>query len=65
MTKEELIEALRQIDSGTYVYHRQDGRVEDYTDAEDWHIKADELLCEYINDSEVTAAFDAIEKWYA
>ncbi|MFH2047887.1 MAG: hypothetical protein ABIJ12_00425 [bacterium] len=31
----------------------------------DNHIKADDLLLEYINDKEVTNLFEKIEKWYA
>jgi hypothetical protein len=38
--------------------------------ASDWdtemaHYKADELLLAYINDAEITQAFEAIDKWYA
>ena len=29
------------------------------------HAQADNALLEYINDDQITAAFDAIEKWYA
>lgn len=29
------------------------------------HIEADRLLLAYINDEEVTKAYDAIHKWYA
>ena len=28
------------------------------------HVKADDLLLKYINDSEITQAFEKIEKWY-
>ena len=34
-------------------------------DEEIAHVKADEALLEFINDPEITEAFDAIEKWYA
>ena len=33
-------------------------------DVEMNHVRADELLLEYINDPEVTQLFDNIEKWY-
>lgn len=29
------------------------------------HVDADELLLDYINDPDVRAAFEDIEKWYA
>jgi hypothetical protein len=29
------------------------------------HMVADQLLIDYINDSEITEAYEAIEKWYA
>lgn len=51
MTKQELIEALREcVNKG---------------DPEDHHLAADQLLLDYINDPEVQEAFDNIEKWYA
>lgn len=34
-------------------------------DPEAAHSRADEALLEYINDSEVTAAYEAITMWYA
>ncbi len=34
-------------------------------DQETDHVDADRLLLEYINNAEVTKAFDAISKWYA
>lgn len=34
-------------------------------DPEHAHAEADEALLKYINDPEVRAAYDAIEKWYA
>lgn len=34
-------------------------------DPERDHKTADSLLLEYINDTEITSAFDEIEKWYA
>jgi len=51
MTKEELLEALKALipDSPT----------------EEAHMEADALLLKYINDLEITAAYDALEKWYA
>jgi hypothetical protein len=55
MTKEELIAELNKI------YDGQDR----YTDVEVDHMNADELLLKYINDNDVTDAFNAIYKWYA
>jgi len=51
MTKEELLEALKALipDSPT----------------EEAHMEADALLLNYINDPEITAAYEALEKWYA
>lgn len=51
MTKAELIAALEAL-------------VED-SPGEGNHIEADSLLLKYINDPEITKAFDAISKWYA
>lgn len=34
-------------------------------DTESGHIRADAALLDFIGDAEITAAFDAIEKWYA
>lgn len=34
-------------------------------DEEENHYRADRLLLEYINDTEVTTLFDNIKKWYA
>ena len=53
MTKDELLEQLREM------HHERDG------DYEINHLKADRLLLEYINDPEITAAFDDVGKWYA
>ena len=35
------------------------------TDPEGAHLDADRALLEYIGDPEISAAFEAIEKWYA
>lgn len=51
MTKEELIKILQK--------YKEDG------DSEIAHIKADRALIQYIDDPEIKAAYDAIEKWYA
>lgn len=51
MTRDELIQALKELHGPT--------------DEEIAHSRADRLLLEYIGDEEVTAAFDAINKWYA
>lgn len=52
MTKDELIAELERID-------REGG------DEEVDHGDADRALLKYIDDERVTAAFDAIGKWYA
>ena len=54
MTKYELLQRLKEIDK---------------TSGEDWdfekaHVQADNALLEYINDTAIKEAFDAIEKWY-
>ena len=54
MTRDELICRLNFIASGGLK-----------DDEEVMHVKADEALLEYINDPEVTKAFDSIDKWYA
>ena len=51
MTREQLIEQLHQL-AKSY-------------DLEAAHMEADRLLLEYVNDPEIDAAFEAIEKWYA
>jgi hypothetical protein len=56
MTKQELIEELEKASKITFRGH---------IDPEAAHIKADELLLEYINDPEITEAFNKIERWYA
>ena len=35
------------------------------SDTEAAHGEADALLLEYINDEDIRAAYDAIDKWYA
>ncbi|MGH7783406.1 MAG: hypothetical protein ACREO5_06165 [Candidatus Binatia bacterium] len=52
MTKHELVERLKSI-------------AETSGDPEAEHSRADKALLEYIADKEVSAAFDAVEKWYA
>lgn len=52
ITREELLEELRKL-------HGAD------QDHEGAHIRADDLLLDYINDDEITKAFDEIVKWYA
>ena len=49
INKEELIKRLK-IDSG---------------DEEVDHGNADDLLLEYIDDNEITEAFNSVDKWYA
>lgn len=50
MNKEELISKLKTFHTG---------------DEEMDHIHADKALLEYINDPEITDAFEKIDKWYA
>lgn len=52
MTKEELLEALKEI-------YKNEG------DKEMAHVRADNSLLEYINDEDITNAYEEIEKWYA
>ena len=52
MTKEELITKLKTIKDNN-------------SDIEIGHQKADWLLLEYINDEDITFAFNDLEKWYA
>jgi len=54
MNKQELLERLK------YIY---DGGLQ--RDEEVCHLEADRALLAYINDTEITLAFDKIEKWYA
>lgn len=53
MTKQELIEKLKQIVT-----------TNDREDFESSHMEADKALLEYINDPEVTEAFNSVERWY-
>lgn len=57
LTKEQLVAALNAL------YNAQ-GELGS-SDFEEDHIRADRLLLEYINDDDVSDAFEAIEKWYA
>lgn len=52
MTKKELLHELRQLKK-------------DQSDPERNHVEADDLLLAYINDEEITDAFDRLEKFYA
>lgn len=51
LTRDDLLAALRDLASDL--------------PGEGQHIEADDLLLRYINDPEITAAFEAIAKWYA
>jgi len=51
MTKEELLSILKEL--------QENG------DQEIAHAKADDALLEYINDEDVSKAFEEIDKWYA
>lgn len=52
MTKQELIESLAECADIAL------------SDPEVAHSDADRVLIEFINDAEVTEAYEAIEKWY-
>ena len=54
MTKQELIEKLKE------VADRYNDRNQELG-----HSKADDLLIKYINDPEITEAFNAVHEWYA
>ncbi len=51
MTKQELIEKLKEL--------------HDNFDVEVAHVKADDLIIEFINDEEIKEAYDNVPKWYA
>lgn len=37
-------------------------------DCEDWHVRADNILCEFLTElgyTELVSAFDEVPKWYA
>jgi len=51
MSKEELIRKLSELQSSG--------------DTEQAHSDADDLLVEYINDAEISEAYNAIDKWFA
>ena len=60
MDKTELLAKLNQLKDRKFVY----GNYETI-DCESNHIDADNLLLEYINDKEITNAFNQICKWYS
>lgn len=51
MTKDELLKELR--------------RCQQNDDREEAHSDADTAILKFINDKEIEAAYDAVEKWYA
>jgi len=51
MTKEELLAKLAECAENS--------------DTEIAHVNADEALLAFINDSEITKAFDSVPRWYA
>lgn len=53
MTKKDLIKKLHEI------YASPEG------DYEEMHVEADTALIEFIDDKEITKAYDRIGKWYA
>lgn len=50
LTKQELLEKLAGLDDG---------------DREVAHLNADSLLIQFINDPEITKAYERIDKWYS
>lgn len=59
MKIEELVKKLKDLEktciNETYKWY----------DAEKGHMEADQLLLQYINNPEVTEAFNDLEKWYS
>lgn len=51
MTKEELLERLKECETNA--------------DTEAAHSDADDALIEFINDTEITEAYQRVHKWYA
>ena len=62
MEKEELLKKLNELIDKSEIYAC--GQFETEGDPSDWHIEADMYLLEFINDTEITEAFNKIEKWY-
>jgi len=60
MTKAELLQALEKAANTQYPASTGGS-----FDQEMAHVYADEALIAFINDPEVTAAYEAIPKWYA
>ena len=55
MTREDLLQTLRDIAAGA----------EGHVPGERPHYAADVALLKFIDDPEITAAFEAIEKWWS
>ncbi|MDD4888360.1 MAG: hypothetical protein PHU85_00390 [Phycisphaerae bacterium] len=53
MSRDELLKKLQDLQEVAAV------------DCERAHKEADDALLEYVNDAEISAAFELIEKWYA
>lgn len=64
MTRDELLAILLAPDPTIKSIHDLREAKLSY-DAEGHHAACDEALLEYINDPEISAAFDARTKWYA
>jgi hypothetical protein len=64
VTKDELIRKLRSVEMDTAIRDKDYGPGL-HIDSERAHHVADQLLIEFINDPEVTQAFEEIRKWYA
>ena len=72
MTKEKLLEIFmlcNELYADNVSKERYDRLLKklglEYGDREVTHAKMDELLLEYINDKEITDAFNKVGKWYA
>lgn len=66
MTKQELIQKLKDCkNTGMAARDMKTGEVVMFRyDAMEAHMKADKLLLEFIDDPEVSTAFDALGKYY-
>ncbi len=60
MTRDQLLDRLLALASPTLFVHERD-----WPDREQRHIDADEALLLFIDDPDITAAFNQIEKWYS
>lgn len=63
MNKHDLLTKLNELIEKSEAYATQFRSGEG--DPSDWHMEADALLLEYINDDDISKAFIDIEKWYS